>query len=190
MHRCSSSKQGTTRARRILLSWWMLQVIHSWWVQRVLAECKRRGRAGRAGRRLRPLFNGSAAAQRPVVIPSWRATPVLLLWPRVSYSPAVSPNLYFASPEAFHLPMLRLTSQQHICKYLVIASIPSAAKWTVKLLLAQPSQDRPGLHKLYEITQLRAIALRLPIEGSGYNDANHISPGKYRGLFSCAGEID
>lgn len=55
------------------------------------------GRAGRAGRRLRPLFNRTATAQRPVVIPSWRATPVSLLWPRVSYSPAVSPNLYLTS---------------------------------------------------------------------------------------------
>lgn len=34
------------------------------------------GAAGREGRILRPVFNGAAAALRPVVIPSWRATPV------------------------------------------------------------------------------------------------------------------
>lgn len=87
-------------------------------------RCKLGGRAGRAGRRLRPLFNRSTAAQRPVVIPSWRATPVSLLWPRVSCSLAVSPKLYISPLGAVHLATSRVT-RRHIRSsddYSVIAS--------------------------------------------------------------------
>lgn len=49
--------------------------------------------ARRAGCRLRPLFNRVASVERPVVVPSWRTTPVSLLWPRVSCSLSVSLQL-------------------------------------------------------------------------------------------------
>lgn len=101
-------------------------------------KCKRCGREGRAGHRLRPLFNRTAAAQRPVVIPSWRASPVSLLWPRVSCSPAVSPNLYPTSSDAAYFATslgrdVTSAYPNQINQWLRQRWVPHK-KWIVKLL--------------------------------------------------------
>lgn len=116
-------------------------------------RCKHSGRAGRAGRRLRPLFNRTTAAQRPVVIPSWRATPVSLLWPRASCSPAVSLTFIFRlqtpSISRRHGRRDVISALPLLIQWLRRCNTGCCIQWTVKLARARPSasRDRPWLRE-------------------------------------------
>lgn len=161
-----------------ILRWWDIADVPDGWRGWFTADvcyakgaiwqrCKCCGRAGRAGRRLRPLFNRTAAAQRPVVIPSWRATPVSLLWPRVSCSPAVSPNLYLT----FQTPSI---SRRHAWRELTSAKNQWLRQYEVLHISEQWSCSKldrreidPCLYKVHEWMQPNVISLRLRKRDSG-----------------------